>query len=312
MTGANGISAATSGSLVGRPAAYQLMSRVLEEHGRTPPRGRFHRFLGTDPLGPEARSWFEGAVGEQQVSRWLSQLGPDWTVFHSVPVGTAGSDIDHVVMGPPGVFAINTKNHARGKIWVSPTLIMVNGQKTDHLRNSRFEAGRATKVLSSAVAHQIRVRPIIALAGDPKLTVRQSPADVLVLRASGLVGALQSMSPVYTREQLAVIWAAASNPAIWSSVPLVPVDPSIVQGFADLQDEILSAKYQRLAMRIAGAAGLMVAAGWALVAILALLGTMLGSMSSALADIPPSPWTPVIILGVMLVALRALFPGKRR
>ncbi|MBG6212216.1 hypothetical protein RCH23_000129 [Cryobacterium sp. CAN_C3] len=45
----------------------------------------------------------------------LSKLGPEWTVLHAVPVGSGSSDIDHVVIGPAGVFTINTKNHT-GKI----------------------------------------------------------------------------------------------------------------------------------------------------------------------------------------------------
>ena len=45
-----------------------------------------------------------------------------------------------MIIGPGGVFTLNTKNHSRGKVWVAQNSFLVNGQKTDYLRNSRYEA----------------------------------------------------------------------------------------------------------------------------------------------------------------------------
>ena len=55
--------------------------------------------------------------------------------------------VDHIVIGPPGVIALNAKRHPGGKAWVGECMVMVNGQKTDYLRNSRFEAQRAARLL---------------------------------------------------------------------------------------------------------------------------------------------------------------------
>ena len=49
----------------------------------------------------------------------LAQLGPEWTVLHSVPVGRGKSDIDHIAIGPPGVFTINTKFSPGKDVWVA-------------------------------------------------------------------------------------------------------------------------------------------------------------------------------------------------
>ena len=54
------------------------------------------RLLGRSPLGTESRPWYIGAEGEIAVGRELDELPPGWTVLHAVPVGTRGSDIDHV------------------------------------------------------------------------------------------------------------------------------------------------------------------------------------------------------------------------
>ena len=41
----------------------------------------------------------------------ITQVGRKWHVIHSVP-SEKGADIDHVVIGPAGVFTLNTKNPA--------------------------------------------------------------------------------------------------------------------------------------------------------------------------------------------------------
>jgi hypothetical protein len=41
----------------------------------------------------------------------LPRLADQWRVRHAVPIGDKGSDIDHVVIGPGGVFTINAKHH---------------------------------------------------------------------------------------------------------------------------------------------------------------------------------------------------------
>jgi hypothetical protein len=66
----------------------------------------------------DERAWRVGADGEEEVGGRLRKLGNAWHVLHvlhAVPVGTNGGDIDHVVIGPPGVFTLNTKNHPRKK-----------------------------------------------------------------------------------------------------------------------------------------------------------------------------------------------------
>lgn len=56
-------------------------------------------------------------------------------MLHAVEVGQNGSDIHHIVIGPPGVITLNAKRHPGGKAWVGERMVTVNGQKTDYLRN---------------------------------------------------------------------------------------------------------------------------------------------------------------------------------
>ncbi|HEX7481977.1 MAG TPA: nuclease-related domain-containing protein, partial [Candidatus Bathyarchaeia archaeon] len=52
-----------------------------------------------------------GWVGEKQVSDLLSHsLGDDYYILNNLYLGKGGGDIDHIVLGPNGVFVLETKN----------------------------------------------------------------------------------------------------------------------------------------------------------------------------------------------------------
>jgi hypothetical protein len=51
-----------------------------------------------------------GAAGEEQVGGLLDQLsGRGWLVIHDATLGRG--NVDHIVIGPPGIFTIETKSH---------------------------------------------------------------------------------------------------------------------------------------------------------------------------------------------------------
>lgn len=92
-------------------AEYELLR---EQHGRLKA-----GLLRLSDRKTDERSWRIGAVGEGRVGAELERLvRRGFRVLHSVPVGQRDSDIDHVVVGPPGVFTVNTKWHPEGRIWV--------------------------------------------------------------------------------------------------------------------------------------------------------------------------------------------------
>ena len=126
------------------------------------------------------RAWRVGANGEEAVARRLHKLSGEWMVLHAVPVGERDSDIDHVVIGPAGVFTLNTKNHSRGKVWVAERSFLVNGQRTDYLRNARHEASRASRLLSAACASDVAVEPVIVVLAA-QLTIKAQPDGVHVV-----------------------------------------------------------------------------------------------------------------------------------
>jgi hypothetical protein len=167
----------------------------------------------------DERSWRVGAKGEEKIARELARLGPSWHCLHAIEVGNRGSDIDHVVIGPPGVITINTKRHPRGKAWIGERMVMINGQKTDYLRNSRFEAERAAKLLSAACGRSIEVRAAIAFVDLDDFNVKQMPSDVHVTTRRRLLGWLRDLPRVVSDEQVEEIFAVARVSSTWSASP---------------------------------------------------------------------------------------------
>ena len=109
-----------------------------------------------------------------------------WHTLHAVPVGERGSDIDHVVIGPGGVFTVNTKTHPGGNVWVGERSVLVNGSRTQYLRNSRFEAERTARLLQAVAGGPVRVHAVIAVAAAERLVVKAQPSDVTVVGAADI------------------------------------------------------------------------------------------------------------------------------
>jgi hypothetical protein len=173
----------------------------------------------TFDMKTDERAWRVGAGGEETVGTRLEKLlDHGWKVLHAVPVGTKGSDIDHVLIGPGGVYTINTKNHPGKSVWVSPKQIRVGGHPVPYLRNSRFEAERAERFLTSAVGFPVSVRPVLVfLTGSliPDVTIKQQPADVLVLDRMDIPRAFKRAPQRLTPDQVKAIFEQARRSTTW-------------------------------------------------------------------------------------------------
>jgi hypothetical protein len=162
----------------------------------------------------DERAWRVGADGEEEVGRRLAKLGREWRILHAIPVGDKGSDIDHLVIGPPGVFSLNTKNHTGKSVWVAERAFMVSGQKTSYLRNSTFEAKRATKLLTAACGFSVPVEPVIVVMAE-KLTIKGRPIGVHVVARKQVTKWLKSRPTTLTPEGVAEIYQQARSSATW-------------------------------------------------------------------------------------------------
>lgn len=241
-----------SQTLQQRVAGQSVMVKTLELQHAGAHRSLPARVLGISPLREESRSWYSGALGELEVGRQLAKLGPAWRVLHAVPVGKRDSDIDHVVIGPGGVFTLNTKRHDGKAVWVGGRTVMVNGAKVSYIRNSEFEGQRAAKLLQGTVGFPVATRPVLVVSGAKQLTVKERPTDVAVLTSGQLLGWLRKQRPVLDPWRVDTIFIAANQSSTWQKTPNAAADcePGLAIAFAGLQKQVNRAAAVRMLWRL--------------------------------------------------------------
>lgn len=123
------------------------------------------------------RNCYLGFLGERAVGEELSQLPNEgWRVFHDVEFtarpGAKPFNVDHVVVGPGGVFAIETKTR-RKQLGGKPNVVVFDGHilhfpwgsEDFGLRNAVDRATHLAQWLSDALDHPVSVQPVLAMPG---------------------------------------------------------------------------------------------------------------------------------------------------
>ena len=207
--------------------ARVLAHRTLDSFrtGQTPP-PRAARRLG-HPLGcAESLGRHLGAHGEVTVAQLLAALPADWTAFHALPLGPDGAAIDHLVVGPGGIFSITTAHHCRARIRVSHRTVRVGGRRTGYLPAAVRDAARVTFVLRERMPLLAPVQPVIALVDADRITGRGTPQQVKVLDARALQRWLVQLQPVLSDDEIAEAVVILDSPAAWRCPPtMIPVPP---------------------------------------------------------------------------------------
>ncbi|MFI1564561.1 nuclease-related domain-containing protein [Streptomyces sp. NPDC020490] len=166
--------------------------------------------------GSEIRSWADGLKGEQLTARRLARLRRHgWYTLHAIQ-WTNGTDIDHLTIGPAGVFSVNSKRHRGKSVWYGDAAITVNGGTTRHIAASQSEARRVSRALSRGCGAEVPVRPLISVVDAARLVVKSANPPVLVLEVEHLDRVLSGLSPVLSGDQVASIYNVARRPQTWT------------------------------------------------------------------------------------------------
>ena len=119
-------------------------------------------------LQRRAEMFDKGADGEARTAKALSRLGRDWVVLQDVQwQGRRLANIDHVVVGPGGIFVIDTKDWA-GKLSVEGNVLRQDGRSRE--RTVAAAADAALAVAELAPAYASLVRPALCFAREDKLS----------------------------------------------------------------------------------------------------------------------------------------------
>ena len=113
---------------------------------------------------PDAVAWQRGAAGERRTARLLSQLERHgWAVLHDLALPGSRANLDHLVIGPGGVFVIDSKQY-RGRLQLDSSGRLWHGRYplAPILHAVSFEADQAAQVLPDP---GVVVLPIVVVHG---------------------------------------------------------------------------------------------------------------------------------------------------
>ncbi|WP_394770747.1 nuclease-related domain-containing protein [Lacisediminihabitans sp.] len=248
------------GTMRSRPAAQSLMEKLLALHDVRPAQSRLARLFGLPPLNATETPWYVGARGEIAVARALGRLPAAWTVLHSLPVGKTESDIDHLLVGPAGVFTINTKHHSGKKIWVGGRGFLVSGRSMPYIDRAESEAASVGKLIARHLPSGTLVRAMIVLVDPGSIRIRERPELVTVIDARHLVRWILKQPEMLGASEVADLAHLLDNPAVWRETPEQAAD--VPGRFAALDAAVRSAA-QRQTLWFGGGVVLLVGAGMA-------------------------------------------------
>jgi Nuclease-related domain len=109
----------------------------------------------------QARSWQRGAQGERRTARLLDRLTRDgFVVFHDLALPNSDANVDHLAIGPTGVFVIDSKQWTGSVHQGADGLVWHNHTPLDRtLATVRWEAATISRILGT------RATPLLCVHG---------------------------------------------------------------------------------------------------------------------------------------------------
>jgi hypothetical protein len=136
-------------------------------------------------LLPKARNLVRGECGERVVAEHLEELrAAGYHCFHDLVQD--GFNVDHIVVGPAGVFVIETKFRSGSGVieFRNGEGIFVGGRPEEHdpLKQARGNARDMRELIRRDAGFEIPwVTPLVVFAGDWKVTNNWRDTDTRVL-----------------------------------------------------------------------------------------------------------------------------------
>jgi hypothetical protein len=152
-------------------------------------------------VSQDARNWQRGARGERRTAGQLDRLTRHgWVIFHDLAVPDSRANVDHLLIGPAGVFLADSKNW-RGRLAFAPdgTLWQGSYPLTATLATIGFEA----RAIAGALAVPgLAVEPLLVVHGSTIPWGEQYLGGVAVLPAGRLVATLLALPVLLTDQQV--------------------------------------------------------------------------------------------------------------
>src|SRR5215211_408117 len=152
-------------------------------------------------VSQDACNWQRGARGERRTARQLNRLTRHgWVVFHDLAVPDSRANVDHLLIGPAGVFLADSKNW-RGRLVFAPDGTLWHGSYplTATLATIGFEAAAIAEALA---VPGLAVEPLLVVHGSTIPWGEQYLGGMAILPAQRLVPTLLALPVLLTDQQV--------------------------------------------------------------------------------------------------------------
>lgn len=161
----------------------------------------------TDP------SYLAGLAGEQRTAGALTVLERrGHRVLHAVPLSPR-KDIDHLVIGPTGILAVNTKASTYPVSATPNTAVFSDGYRQNWIESIARDAAIAAEYLSLAARMEVTVRPLVAVWS----TQGVKSDTPLLCAGEQLAAAIEAAPADYPSAWVDVVHAAARRSDTWTA-----------------------------------------------------------------------------------------------
>ncbi|MGN9792639.1 nuclease-related domain-containing protein [Streptomyces sp. OZ13] len=202
-----------------RPGATLRANSSSGDSAATPDSGRLERLssrlLRRRPMDESRR---RELLGERRTGAELGRLTRHgWRVLHSIPLAD-GADIDHLLIGPGGVFTVRTEYHPQQSVRADDDTVRIDdGEPRPYIAECRAEAALVRKVLESHCDFPVRVQPVLVFVDAASLDVAATQTDVRVYRERQ-VSALAPLSGELTAREADRVHDVARLAEVWLEV----------------------------------------------------------------------------------------------
>lgn len=167
-------------------------------------------------LTASAHKWEQGADGERATAAVLERLPSGWHVRHDVPwPGRTYANVDHVVVGPGGLFVIDSKKWT-GEVVVRNGVLRQNGYSRDQVVDSAAASGKAISGLLGVTDERV-VHPVLCFVRDE--AIRETCRGVKLCSTGTLLDMIMSRPIVLEADQVARMRTDLQIPRFTHPVP---------------------------------------------------------------------------------------------
>jgi hypothetical protein len=157
-----------------------------------------------------AASWRKGAGGERRTARLLAPLAAKgYTLMHDRAIPRSRANIDHLVIGPSGVWVVDSKAwHRKTSISGHGAKLWIGGRPaTSLVQACEFETSAVTAALARVTGRPVRVQALMAVHGArlPRWGGPLVVGGVMLMRARAVRRWIRNAPQVLDRVEAAAL-----------------------------------------------------------------------------------------------------------